>query len=376
MDMLYFKSLNGTLIAENASSSGIEYIKIQQVNMYLTSVLSIFCDVFSTLAFCVLGYFIHKRYRIYQKIKRTTNREFPTTYDVKKKLKNMKIEALVYNVIIFIIIIEIFENVDMCIYTMNIWIKYFFKIPKEMGKLDGIFARMGIVSQSLNIILVPILCIFLRVLWLIYNHYPCKDALMKWWAYIIIRLSSYLINYFLSTTIPINTASTILCLCFQVAFLSFYVFEYVMYLKYARQFYLHLKSREEEIRLHYYDEPAYRHSRFVRKYFSHSITFVAISLFFLSFSYFIILFTFTVDTIDNLIPIIPLEAWNDMFGNIIHPISNCVYSISQTVYRLLSVLSYLYMIFVVVRELHFKRIDYININDRMKPLLQQYHDKF
>ena len=301
-------------------------------------------------------------------MKRTVNRELPTT--------NMKIEAFVHNLIIFTLIIEIFENFDMCVYIMKSWLNYFFRIPNGMmDKLDQLSFMTGIVSQFLSIILVPSLCVFLRMLWFIYNHHPYKDALMKWLAYIIIRFSTMFVNVAIGSTIPINTATNILCLCLQVAMLSFYVIDYVMFLKYSRQFYLHLKSREEEIRLHYYDKQAYLHSKFVRKYFGYSTTFGAIS-FFLTFSYFVIVFSCTLDTIETVIPIIPLEIWGDLFENIIYPISSYLYNISLTLYRLLTVLSYLYMFFVIVRKLYFKRIDYININDKMKPLLQQYHDNF
>ena len=383
MNILYFKfrKVNRTLLLQNASSSGLDTNTIASITyligVYLSLIISILCVAFSILAICVLGYFIHKRYFLYKKMKRTVNRELPIAHDVIKKLKNMKIEAFVHNFIFFILIIEIFENFDLCVFIMNSWLNYFFRIPNGiMNKLNRLSFMAAAVAEFLGIILVPSLCVFLRMLWFIYNHHPYKDALMKWLAYIIIRFSTMFVNVAIGSTIPINTASNILCLCLQVAMLSFYVIDYVMFLKYSRQFYLHLKSREEEIRLHYYDKQAYLHSKFVRKYFGHSTTFVAISLFFLTFSYFTMAFSCTLDTIDTLIPIIPLEVWGDLFENIIFPISTCLYHISQTLYRLLIVLSYLYMFFVIVRKLYFKRIDYININDKIKPLLQHYHNNF
>ena len=388
MDILYFKfrKVNRTLLLQNASSNGLDTNTIagitDQIDVYLTFIISILCVVFSVIAIFVLGYFIHKRYFLYKKMKRTVNRELPIAHDVTQKLKNMKIEAFVHNFIILILIIEIFENFGMCVYTMDGWVYYFFTFQNGIiNRLGEMGSVLGTISQCLNMILVPILCIFLRVLWLLYNHYPYKDAFMKWWAYIIIKLSIYLTNfiignYLIGTIIPINTASNILCLCFQVAIISFYVFEYVMYLKYARQFYLHLKSIEEETRLHHYDNQAYIHTKFVRKYFGYSTTFVAISLFFLSLCYLVTILIYTMDTIERLIPNISEIVRADAFQNILSTISNFSFDSSQILYRLLSIFSYLYMFFVIVRKLYFKRIDYININDQIKPLLQQYHNNF
>ena len=48
------------------------------------------------------------------------------------------------------------------------------------------------------------------------------------------------------------------------AFLGiFSIFDFIQFVYYARKFYLHLKSREKEIRLFYFDKKAYLDSKYL-----------------------------------------------------------------------------------------------------------------
>ena len=45
------------------------------------------------------------------------------------------------------------------------------------------------------------------------------------------------------------------------------IIDFIQYVYYARKFYLHLKSREKEIRLFYFDKKAYLDSKYLRIHF-------------------------------------------------------------------------------------------------------------
>ena len=54
----------------------------------------------------------------------------------------------------------------------------------------------------------------------------------------------------------------------------------IQFVYYARKFYLHLKSREKEIRLFYFDKKAYLDSKYLRIHFKIATILVGIAIFF------------------------------------------------------------------------------------------------
>ena len=95
-------------------------------------------------------------------------------------------------------------------------------------------------------------------LWLAYRKYEYKYTMNRWTWYIVIRaLVVFLLEYavvFVSISADYQTIYRNFVI---VIFSIFSIIDYIQFVHYARKFYFHLKSREKEIRLFYFDKKAY-----------------------------------------------------------------------------------------------------------------------
>ena len=99
-------------------------------------------------------------------------------------------------------------------------------------------------------------------LWLAYRKYEYKNTIIRWTWYIVIRASvAFLLQY--STIfifIPLGY-QTIYGDVVNIILGILPIIDLIQFVYYARKFYLHLKSREKEIRLLYFDKKAYLDSK-------------------------------------------------------------------------------------------------------------------
>ena len=102
---------------------------------------------------------------------------------------------------------------------------------------------------------VPLLSLVMNFLWHVYRKYEYKYTMIRWTAYIIVRC---LVVILYINVIPIKI---------RFFFTCFYIFDFIQYVYYSKRFYSHLKSREKEIRLFYFDKEAYLISRWIRIHF-------------------------------------------------------------------------------------------------------------
>ena len=90
------------------------------------------------------------------------------------------------------------------------------------------------------------------------SKYEYKYTIIKWTWYIVIRaLVLFLIQYSDYTNLVPHHYQA-LCDCFNDILLGIFpIIDFIQFVYYARRFYLHLKSREKEIGLFYFDKKAY-----------------------------------------------------------------------------------------------------------------------
>ena len=124
----------------------------------------------------------------------------------------------------------------------------------------------------------PVLCMLMDFLWLVYRKYEYKYTKIRWTWYIVIKILVVLLFHY-SSPIPLdyqNIYSFLTCVIYAIV----PIIDLIQFVYYARKFYLHLKSREKEIQLFYFDKKAYLDMKYLRIHFKVATILVATALFF------------------------------------------------------------------------------------------------
>ena len=151
------------------------------------------------------------------------------------------------------------------------------------------------------------------------------------------------------------------------------IIDFIQYVYYARKFYLHLKSREKEIRLFYFDRKAYLDSKYLRIHFKIATILVGIALFFFTLTKSFGLFHI-IRIISYSIPI--PQQLNHIFLVISDIYFDFIYTYSFLISQVLFIFNYLYIFIVVVYKSYRDGQKLKNINDYIKPIMKQYHDSY
>ena len=219
--------------------------------------------------------------------------------------------------------------------------------------------------------LVPVLTMMMDFLWLVYRKYEYKYTMIRWTWYILIRIPLlFIFQYFTPFSLAYKIIYSEMA---NIFYIIFPIIDFIQFLYYARKFYLHLKSREKEIRLFYFDKKAYLDSKYLRIHFKIATILVGIALFFFTFSNSTLALC-VIYVIQNQFMVIPQQFYEDL-SNIYYYfrfISNLSYFISQIFF----ILNYLYLFFVVVYKSYRDGQKLKNINDYIKPIMKQYHDNY
>ena len=129
--------------------------------------------------------------------------------------------------------------------------------------------------------LVPVLTMMMDFLWLAYRKYEYKYTIIRWTWYIVIRIMIVFLLEYAVVFVSISADYQTICSNFVIVIFSiFSIIDYIQFVYYARKFYLHLKSREKEIQLFYFDKKAYLDSKYLRIHFKIATILVGIALFF------------------------------------------------------------------------------------------------
>ena len=345
------------------SSTQLKYsmfITSQIVNLILSIILMIFC----LLAVFTLCYYIRRRFKLYQEINRITqNLLFFEIYQNYRK--NLRIQALIANFIIIILFLEIIENFLYLAFLIPLLAAIFNseQLPK--------FLFLPLLNYGLliiRIIITPVLTLLMNVLWLVYRKYGYKFTIIRWVSYIVIRAFVILTSDIILESLDEHDGYKILLsfIC-KYMYSSFTIFDLIQFVYSSRKFYLHLKSREKEIKLFYFDNTAYQESKHIRIHFMIATILVTISLFF-----FAVAFGISRITTNTYILISNIILDNSMNVPILLYLPLISLS-SIIIYKILFIFNYLYVFVVVVYQSIRNRQKLVNINTNIKPLVEEYH---
>ena len=150
------------------------------------------------LTLFALGYYIRRKYKLYQEIKRIPQ-EMLIMQSNKNHLKDLKIKCIINNFIIVILVLEFVQNMCEVIYFLPDWVlifdaEYQSIVPFILAFLN----KIEILVSSVRYTVAPVLCFMMKFLWLVYRKYVYKYTLIRWTVYILVRTLLILILYFVT----------------------------------------------------------------------------------------------------------------------------------------------------------------------------------
>ena len=328
---------------------------------------------FCVLALFALVYYIRRRYKLYKEIKRIP-KNLLILEEYKNHLKNLKLKCIINNFIIIILMIEIVQNVfQFIIFFPAQIIDFLFECPLYWElRYYSILLYMPI-----KYLLVPVLSMMMDFLWLAYRKYEYKYTIIRWTWYIVMRtFVMFLIEYFeLMNLIPLDHRASYECFT-EIILLIFPIIDFIQFVYYARRFYLHLKSRENEIRLFYFDKKAYLDSKYLRIHFKISTILVGIALFFFTLATSLTVFAMFDSVLSTLSTPAGYQQLFNIFTLLFKSLSITIAIFSVLIFEVLLNLNYLYIFIVVVYKSYRDRKRLENINDYIRPIVKKYHDNY
>ena len=329
-------------------------------HQYEVFIVTIISTILSLTTLIVLIYYMKRRYLLYQDIQR-----FPSHLLIfqsyQNHLKNLRIKVLISNFVLLIIFLELINNISYDVGSFLELLRKFISFPYISEH------RILMINSSLRMTFVPLLTLFMVILWLVYRKYEYHYTLRRWVWYIILRI----ISISVLTTVRIKGHNDELVCLKGIVFPFLHIFDYLQFIYYSRRFYLHLKSRENEIRLFYFDKQAYLESKFWRKHFMIATIFVVVALFFFTFGFSL---HHIIPSIRHTIRVInPNIIQSRISKDWLYPLLS-THSPFIILYNIIFCLNYLYIVFIMVYNFTKNRVKQANINDSIKPLIKKYHD--
>ena len=345
---------------------------IYTANTVEVVILSIFSTIFCLLALFVLVYYIRRRYKLYKEINRIPQ-ELLIMESYRNHLKNLKIKCIINNFIIVILVMELIQYFGQILMYSPYVIEYFVK-EFNIHFLTELQNYSSLFTIPIYYTLVPVLSMMMDFLWLAYRKYEYKYAMIRWTWFIVIRI---LVVFLLEYSVVFNSISadyqTIYSNFVNVIFSIVPIIDFIQFVYYARKFYFHLKSREKEIRLFYFDKKAYLDSKYLRIHFKVATILVSTALFFFTIANTAGLF----DILYNITYYIAIPP--QLHDIIITVYDICIYFIinpSGSISQVLFIFNYLYIFIVVVYKAYRDGQKLKKINDYIKPIMKQYHDNY
>ena len=288
-------------------------------------------------------------------------------------LKNLRIKVMIANFVILILLVEIGTRV--CFLFQNRCRLYVLLKLQVDTHCHTNCSIMLFLNNVLNVSTMesyfPLLCLLVKVLWLVYLHSPYKYSVRNWTAYIMMKIIAVYVCDLLLPVISkfmygysVGRLIEIISIIVQSFFM---IFEYITYLVYSRRFYLLLRGIEIESKLSL-DRSKYLESKFVRIHFKVCTILIAIAFLCRIISGLSLIQSNVVQRIFTLFPDIKLGP----------ALKILIQGVDEEkillLYRFLSNLNYLYMFYVILLQ-YFKKRNNRNINDKIKPLVRAHQDK-
>ena len=338
-----------------------EYLKVDEV---IALVLAFICSTFCVLATFVLIYYIRRSYCLHLEIKGIDSEKlwYP---NFQNHLKNLKIKAMISNFVILIILVEIVNSGAMS-YQNILYIANAAKLTSVIKAL----IHIGVISRLCHF---PLLCLFMKVLWLVYLHSPYKYTIMRWAAYIVLRLI-VLYTVFIAQKFDYWSENNYIMMAYMLSYGSicilFQTLDLITYMLYSRRFYLHLKSRELEAKL-FMDREKYIENKYLRIHFKVATILVVIIMFIYN-GVSITSIAFT--CFNNLLLILSIETVKTWFISS-QLLVDVPLDFFQFIFRVLLSLNYLYVFFVILYKYWKKKHNFDKVNDKIRPLVREYQDQ-
>ena len=220
---------------------------LSDVEDILSIVLSVIPIPFCFFALTALIYYVKRRIKLYNMLRHITSEQMrETRYQM--HIKNLKIKSMISNFVIIILVVEIVNNICFTLYFTPVWVEYFAEERDNFVEIylfvDKFVTPASYLEQITGMLLVPILCLLLKVLWLTYLHCGYKYTVMRWTWYSTVRVLFWLSLFEFERINPnyLPQVKVIGSIFFAILFTT----DFIIYLSYSRRFYLHLKSREKE----------------------------------------------------------------------------------------------------------------------------------
>ena len=323
--------------------------------------LSLLPLIFCILSVIILCYYIRRRYLLQQDIAEFPDNEFITSSLINYR-KNLKLMCTFTNFIIVILLIETFNNFSLAFESFQIWViiphfKYIY-LNSNFFHFSQLMGYCVILTRNMFI---PMLSLFLKVIWYAYIHHPYSYTISKWILYISIRVVVSLLLHFSCQHVSAYNAIIhglyiffTVCLCF---------IDFCQYLYSAKRFYSHLKSRECEAML---TQNMYliRRIHLNRLHFKVATCLVSIALFLFSFSS--ILSCLKNILLTNAVHCDGLTLNCDFVDSFF-----CLPSL--IFYKIIFIFDYSYFVFAMLYMFIRSGYSVYRINDRIRPLVKQYH---
>ena len=330
-------------------------------------IIPIFSLPLCLLVLFVLVYYIRRRYKLYKEINRIPH-ELLILESYSNHLKNLKLKCIINNFIIVILILELVRNFGDTIHFLPDWFTLFFIGNADIHHfMSNIQYYSSLFSIPMRYSFIPVLSMLMHFLWLAYRKYEYKYSIIRWTWYIVIRtFAHFLIS---QGNLPIDYNILLFSI---VSLLSeiFIIFDLLQFVYYSNNFYSHLKSREKEITLFYYDDRASHEIRYLRMHFKIATILVVIALFFYTLANSDDLINYTIVLLELIkfpLHYVSLYAISDDFTlYILNP--------SGDISKILFILNYLYIFLVVVYKSYRDRQKMKNINNFIRPIIKRYHE--
>ena len=319
--------------------------------------LATVCSTFCVLATIVLIYYIRRRYNLHLYMRDITPEKLWFVSYINHK-KNLKIQAMIANFAIIIILVEIANNIA------NIYNNFAILIPYN----EQLLVLMVHVRCHTQLCHVPLLCLLLKVIWLAYLHAPYKYTIMRWSAYIVLRSCTIFLVY--ESVLESDKDSVLNTELYAFMLTLYFTVDTVMYVLYSRRLYQHLKSRELEAKL-FMDKHQYLTARSLRIHFKVATILVSLALVFYQM---MSLFGFLFTTLKYIYVAVSFESYTTHW-KIQNQSSNISIDTCQVIYRVLFNLNYLYLFLSISYRYCKQKHRLTRVNDRIKPLVKDYQNK-
>ena len=342
---------------------------IKTADAVIILISSILSTIFGALVLFVLVYYIRRRYKLYKEINRIPQEKL-IKESYRNHLKNLKIKCIINNFVIVILVMEFIESLCQFICNFQYAMNYFLK-DSNFSPFKEVEEYSNLVYVSIYYSFILVLTMLMDFLWLAYRKYEYKYTIIRWTWYIVIRTSVVLLTQNPSS-LPLDY-QTIYSYLVNVIYAIVPIIDLIQFVYYARNFYSHLKSREKEIRLFYFDKKAYLDSKYLRIHFKISTILVVNALFFYNLANSTAELNVIFEIPGHYI-VIPQQLYENLL--IIYYCFGFIANLSFLISQVLFIFNYLYIFIVVVYKSYRDGQKLKNINNYIKPIMKQYHDNY